>query len=218
MVVALVFTFICMNEVLYLFRPFKRVVFATRCYNIRRCEVVSVLFAVTLFAISLVVENWILYTFLAGCICVGSIKMLYFNSMQQAFYSLAISVGFVTLIAIVLHFILPLRSYNDYASELSSPLFIEVPDMVDNLFKKCSWLPVADIIVPGVFLSFLRTYDENFSTGWGGVYTVVGNVSFLLATTFWIAIEVWYPFSVPFSLITYSVLLVSISVIAFKRN
>lgn len=143
--------------------------------------------------------------------------MLYFNSMQQAFYSLAISVCSVTLIAVVLHFILP-RSYNDYASELSSPLFIEVPDLVDNLFKKCSWLPIVDIIVPGVFLSFLRTYDQNFSTGWGGVYTVTGNLSFLIATTFWIGIQALYPFSVPFSLITYTLLLISISVIAFKRN
>jgi len=41
--------------------------------------------------------------------------MLYFSSMQQAFYSLAISVGSVTLIAVVLHYVLP-RSYNDYAS------------------------------------------------------------------------------------------------------
>jgi len=137
--------------------------------------------------------------------------------MKQAFYSLAISVFSVTLIAIILHFTLP-RSYNDYASELSSPLFIEVPDLVNNLFKKCSWLPVVDIIVPGVLLSFLRTYDENFNTGWGGVYTITGNVSFLFATTLWIGIEVLYPFSVPFSLITYTILLLSIVLMAFKRN
>lgn len=137
--------------------------------------------------------------------------------MQQAFYSLAISVSSVTIIAIISHYILG-RSYNDYASELSSPLFIEVPDLIDNLFKKCSWLPVVDIIVPGVLLSFLRSYDENFNTGWGGVYTIVGNVSFLLSTTLWIGVEVIYPFSVPFSLITYSMLLGSICLTAFKRN
>jgi hypothetical protein len=45
-----------------------------------------------------------------------------------------------------------------------------------------------DIIVPGVLLSFLRTYDENFNTGWGGVYTIWGNLSFLIATLFWIGI------------------------------
>lgn len=165
----------------------KRTVCETSFYNIRRCEIISLIIALIFFIVSLFVENWVLYTFLAGCICVGSIKMLYFSSMQQAFYSLAISVTSVTLIAVILHFILP-RSYNDYASELSSPLFIEVPDLVDNLFKKCSWLPVVDIIIPGVLLSFLRTYDNNFSTGWGGVYTLTGNVAFLLATTLWIGV------------------------------
>ncbi len=104
-----------MNEIFYLFRPFKQTVWVTKYYNVRICEIISILIAVVLFIVSLIVENWILYTFLAGCICVGSIKMLYFSSMQQAFYSLAISVTTVTVIAIILHFILP-RSYNDYAS------------------------------------------------------------------------------------------------------
>lgn len=64
----------------------------------------------------------------------------------------------VTTIAIALHYILT-RSYNDYATELSSPLFFQVPDLIDSLFKKCSWLVVVDVIVPGVTLSYLRMYD-----------------------------------------------------------
>jgi hypothetical protein len=75
-----------------------------------------------------------------------------------------------TVLAIILHFLLPL-SYNDYAGELSSPLFFEVPDLVNNLYKKCSWLPIIDVIIPGVMLSYLRVYDENkssnFETFWG---------------------------------------------------
>lgn len=63
-----------------------------------------------------------------------------------------------TILAIILHFILPL-SYNDYAGELSSPFFLQVPDLVNNLFKKCSWLPIIDVIIPGVTLSYLRVYD-----------------------------------------------------------
>lgn len=65
-------------------------------------------------------------------------------------------------------------------------MFILIPDLVDQLYKKCSWLPVIDVIVPGVFLSFLRTYDENYNTGWGGVYTVIGNLSFISSTVLWI--------------------------------
>ena len=51
------------------------------------------------------------------------------------------------------------RSYNDYATELSSPLFIEIPDLVDNLYKKCSWISVLDLIFPGAILAYLHDYD-----------------------------------------------------------
>lgn len=105
--------------------------------------------------------------------------------MKQAYLSMTISVVFVTVISTISHFVLD-RSYNDYASELSSPLFIALPDLVAQLYKKCSWLPVIDVIIPGVFLSFLRTYDENYNTGWGGVYTVIGNMTFIISTMLWI--------------------------------
>ncbi len=115
LVVSFVFTFICFNEMLYLYRPMKVTVYETRIYQFRICEVVSLALAVICFVISLFFENWIIYNFLACCICVGCIKMFYFDSMQQAFYSLSISVVSVSLIAIISHFILE-RSYNDYAS------------------------------------------------------------------------------------------------------
>lgn len=158
-----------------------------------------------------------MYDFLAICICVAGIKLLRFTSLKQALYSFIISVLSTTIISIILHYILP-RSYNDYASELSSPLFITLPDLINNLFKKCSWLPVIDVIVPGVLLSYLRKYDENFHTGLGGVYTVVGNLAFILSTGLWIILEALYPFSIPFSLITYSFLFVAIILTSFKRN
>lgn len=71
---------------------------------------------------------------------------------------MTIMVVTVSTVCVILHFLLPL-SYNDYAGELSSPIFFEVPDLVNNLFKKCSWLPVLDVIIPGVTLSYLRVYD-----------------------------------------------------------
>ena len=69
-----------------------------------------------------------------------------------------------------------------------------------------------------MFLSYLRGYDENYSTGWGGVYTVVGNLSFLIGTLIWIPIEGAYLFSVPFNLVTYMCLLLGVIIIAYKRN
>jgi hypothetical protein len=73
-------------------------------------------------------------------------------------------------------------------------------------------------MIPGVMLSYLRMYDENRSSRWGGVYTLSGNVTFILATIFWIGLEFVYPFSVPFSLITYPILMLTIFVVAWKRS
>ena len=154
---------------------------------------------------------------LAICICIAAIKLLRFSSLNQAFKSFVISVSTSTIVSIILHYVLP-RSYNDYASELSSPLFITLPDLINNLFKKCSWLPVLDVIIPGVLLSYLRRYDENFHTGFGGVYTVIGNLSFILSTALWIILEALYPFSIPFSLVTYSFLFAVIILTSIKRN
>ena len=93
-----------------------------------------------------------------------------------------------------------------------------LPDLVDNLYKKCSWLPVVDIIIPGVMLSYLRLFDKNRSSKWGGVYTVWGNITFVLATIIWVLLEAFYPFSVPFSLVTYSLLMLVIFLLAYTRN
>ncbi len=95
----------------------------------RICEVVSIVVTLFLTIMACFFESWILYDVLATCICVGAIKIFHFNSLREAFRAMLIMVGTVTTVAIILHFILP-RSYNDYASELSSPLFLQVPDLV----------------------------------------------------------------------------------------
>jgi NADH:ubiquinone oxidoreductase subunit 6 (subunit J) len=86
------------------------------------------------------------------------------------------------------------------------------------LFKKCSWLPVLDVIIPGVTLSFLRVYDENKSSKWGGIYTISGNITFIISTIIWIGIEIVDPYSFPFSLVTCPLLMLVIFVISWRRN
>jgi hypothetical protein len=90
--------------------------------------------------------------------------------------------------AIVFHFLFPDRSYNDYATELSSPLFLMVPDLDNSLYKKCSWLLTADVIIPGVVLAYLRIFDENRDSKMGGVYTVWGNITVIFATILWVGL------------------------------
>lgn len=59
-------------------------------------------------------ENWVYNDFMAICICVAAIKILHFKSLKQAYKSMTILFGSVTILGIVLHYILT-QSYNDYA-------------------------------------------------------------------------------------------------------
>ena len=126
--------------------------------SIRYCDIGSGLLTMGVTIFAFFSDNWILYDMIAICICVGSIKIFHFNSLKQSYLAMTIMVATITIISVVLHFLLP-QSYNDYAGELSSPIFLEVPDLVNNLFKKCSWLPIVDVIIPGVTLSYLRVHD-----------------------------------------------------------
>lgn len=67
-------------------------------------------------------------------------------------------------------------------------------------------------------LAYLRIYDQNRNSKWGGVYTISGNIAFVSSTILWIGFEWIYPFTVPFSLITYSFLMIVVFLIAWRRN
>ena len=162
-------------------------------------------------------QNWMLYNFLSICCCVGMIKMFKFKSLKNATYSMAIIV--ITMIILLIWAEIKLdRSYNDYTSDVSSPLFIEVPDLVDNLYRKCSWLFIFDVILPGAILTFLRDYDENYHEGWGGVYTYLSIGAYIISIIIWIIIEGITYRDVPFCLFGYPFLLATIIALAHSRN
>ena len=205
--------FLCCNEVFYLIRKLQKPVVKM----LRWCDFISLACTICVGTLAFFYENWIFYNCIAGCICVASIKIFHFKSLKQAFSSMAIMFVSAAVLGGILHFILT-QSYNDYVGELSSPFFLQVPDMIENLFKKCSWLPIIDVIIPGVTLSYLRVYDENKSAKCGGIYTLIGNITFVSATILWIGIEYVWPWSVPFSFITYPILMLTIFIVAWRRS
>lgn len=50
------------------------------------------------------------------------------------------------------------------------------------------------------------------------MYTVWGNITFVLSTALWAGLEAIYPFSIPFCLVTYLSLMLVILLIAWRRN
>lgn len=162
-------------------------------------------------------QNLIFYNTLSFCITVGAIKMFRFRSLKNGVISMIIIALTVGIVSIWSYYKLP-RSYNDYASELSSPLFIEVPDLVNNLYKKCSWIFVIDLIFPGAILAYLRDYDENLHIKWHGVYTMTSIFSYIFSNLIWMIIEAATSINIPFCVITYPIFLIPICIMAIYRN
>lgn len=125
LVLAYICCFICADEIFFLIRSFKREVWKF----IRICDLISFIASTIMFIVGFYLQDWIYYDILSLAICVGAIKLFRFRSMKQAFVCMATTTLIVTIVATVLHFKME-RSYNDYTSELASPLFIQIPDMV----------------------------------------------------------------------------------------
>jgi len=94
-----------------------------------------------------------------------------------------------------------------------------VPDLSENIYKECSWLSITDIIIPGATLSYLRLYDENMGSRYGGIYTIWGNIAFIVSIALWVIIERVWPFGgVPFCLVTYLSIMLVVFIISWRRN
>ena len=102
--------FLCCNEGFYLIKKLQKPVIKV----IRWCDLISFAFTICIGVLAVFYENWIFYNIIAGTICVAAIKIFHFNSLKQAYKSMTILFVTVSVLAGVLHFILP-QSYNDYA-------------------------------------------------------------------------------------------------------
>jgi len=82
---------------------------------VRYCDLVSLFISLAIVAVSVFVENWVLYNLIGICICVACIKLFHFCSLKEAYIFMGLVVLTISVITIISHYILE-RSYNDYAT------------------------------------------------------------------------------------------------------
>lgn len=164
-IVAAVCLTICLNEILYLIKALKKRVFKF----VRICDIMSVSASIAIVTIiQLATQDFITNDFLAVCIIVALIKLFKFTSLKEAIFCCGIVLIIETVAAVVYHFAYPEQSYNDvFGKSVMSPLILQFPALRTTLYKKCSWVPITEVIFPGVALSYLRRYsacNSDFST------------------------------------------------------
>ena len=223
LITSTIFVFICCNEIFFeypkILRPIKFI--GIRLYRIiliPKNIIISMSIAIISYIISLFVDNWVFYNMLSFMIVVGAIKVFRFRSLRNATYSMIIMAMTVMIASIWASLYLP-RSYNDYATELSSPIFIEIPDLVNNLYKKCSWICVVDLVFPGAIIAYLKDYDDNLNMERGqGLYHYIARISYGVGTLVWVLIEALTNMTIPFCVTVYPIFLGSIILSAQYRN
>lgn len=191
LLISFAFCVICWKEVLYQWPKLtKSIPYCQHTlsiypyFTVHMSTVWSFIFSFIFFLFGIWSQNWLYYNFLSACSCIGAIKLFRFRTLRNALITMTI-VTITMLILLIWSHVLLVRSYNDYTSDLSTPLFIEVPDLVNNLYRKCSWIFILDVVLPGTVLAFLREYDENFHDGWKGVYTYTSIAAYAASMIMW---------------------------------
>lgn len=100
--------------------------------------------------------NWISSDIIGVCTIIAFIKCFKFTSMQMATLMLSTILALEVIIALIIYFVLH-QSYNNLLlNQFNNPMFLQIPTINQELDQRCAWIPVTEVIFPGIFLSYLR--------------------------------------------------------------
>jgi hypothetical protein len=101
-------------------------------------------------------KNWILNDIIAVCICISFIKLFKFVNLKMALVYAVVIITIEIIIALCIHYIIG-ESYNILIfNNFNNPLEIQLPTITKVIDTRCSWIPVTEVIFPGIFLSYTR--------------------------------------------------------------
>lgn len=187
---------------------------------VRICDILSIIVSMVIVSLFGIVpsisSNYPFNDVLSVIISVGSIKLFKFLNLKDAIICCFVVFAFENITALFLHFMYHDMSYNDlFGSTVNSPLVMQISILSYSLYQKCSWLPVTEIILPGITIAYLRRYDYSRDSK---LYFILGNVLFVCSTFLWITVQSLTVHSLPFALITYPALFIPVIILAYKRD
>jgi hypothetical protein len=158
-------------------------------------------------------ENWILNNLIAVALALITIRLVKFTNFK------------LILIMFSLRFFYDLiwsHYYSQYFSEnfrLSNnsqnhlPIKFLCPEFAPTPFNSCNFLPIADIIMPGILCTYAKIFDESKGIN---LYFMVANAS-LIAGLF-LNLFVYYSYKLPLPSFLFSGPLMILTIIVFAHN
>ena len=143
--------------------------------------------------------QWLINDILGVCTIVALMKLVKVTSLLTGVYLVGGILAVEIVVGLFVHYIIGL-SYNNYVINLfQNPLMLLLPSITPQLYRRCAWLPITSVLLPGLILSFLRRFDLTRGTH---VYLLIGLISFYLGSLAWMVIDVQTIHSLPFAIVS----------------
>lgn len=158
---------------------------------------------------------WIFNDILAICSVIAAIKIFKIRSLKVALTLLFSSLLLEVAIGLFVHYVLG-QSYNNLIIQaFESSLVIVFPSITPEFYRRCSWLPLTNLIFPGVMISYLRRFDKSRGTL---LYLVIGYGSFYFGAIAWMLIDMNIRHATPMGLVIYPAMCIIVYIFAIRRN
>lgn len=158
---------------------------------------------------------WIVNDILAVCTIVASIKLLKIRSLKSGIFMLYSLLLIEIVAGLIVHYIFKV-SYNNLVIQMfESPLVIVFPSITPELLRKCAWLPITNIVFPGLFISYLRRFDKSRGTF---LYLFIGYGSFYIGSILWMVVDMNTRHALPMAIISDPITTITVFIFASRRN
>lgn len=205
---------ICTSETLWLLK--NRKLNEARFGPVRLLDLVSFMVGVAVTGLYWVTGGmWIVNDVLAVCTIIASIKILKIRTLNDGMFMLYSLLVIELVMGLFIHYVIK-KSYNNLVIQLfESPLVVAFPSITPELYRRCAWIPVTNILFPGLFISYLRRFDKSRGTF---LYLIIGYVSFYFGSLIWMIIDMSTKHALPLAIISDPILTIAVVMFAHKRN
>ena len=146
-------------------------------------------------------------------------KIFMFKNMKNATLFLFICCLTDIINALLSHYTRNMSYDNIIISYLNSPFLFEAISFNSKLYKKCSWMPLMDFVLIGLFISYMIRVDKSDFRGRKSyVYVVISYLSLVISSTIWIVTTTFTTHTFPYSIFSYTFMIAFTYSLAYKRG
>ena len=160
-------------------------------------------------------RNWILNDVISVCICISFIKIFKFISLRNSLIYSCVVVTIEITISLCIQYVIGLKYNSLILNTFNNPMEIQLPCINPILNQKCSWIPITEVIFPGVFLSYMRRFDDSRNSH---IYLIISSLTFFVASLIWMVVTIFNRHFWPLDTFTQPAVLLVVVLFAVKRN